>query len=83
MMDIVDKLNRAWAELDPGDERRPVIGEAIDEIHRLRSELGDKKDEVFRLQCSHSALYADSKALRADAERWRWLRQAVAEQPLV
>ncbi len=46
---------------------------AMRELEALRMELKSERDEVFRLQGSHSALYAEVDALRKDAERWRWL----------
>jgi uncharacterized coiled-coil protein SlyX len=43
-------------------------------IAELETALQSEKDEVFRLQCSHSALYARVQALESDAARYRWLR---------
>ena len=45
----------------------------IDERDVARAELQAEKAEVFRLQASHSLLYAEVEALRKDAERYRWL----------
>lgn len=70
MSDIIERLRASCEDgIQPDD-----VYEAADEIARLRAEVDAEKAEVFRLQSSHSALYADVEALRADAERYRWLR---------
>jgi hypothetical protein len=51
-------------------------------IEELEKALQSEKDEVFRLQCSHSALYARVQELEADARRYRWLRDNIKERPM-
>ena len=50
------------------------------EIARLTGELSAEKDETFRLQCSHSKLYGEVQELKADAQRYRWLRSARGDE---
>ena len=45
--------------------------QAADEIERLTAELQAEKAEVFRLQASHSLLYAEVEALRKALDGWK------------
>ena len=131
MTDIVERLRKRQMMQDvrgTGDRfvKQVAVPDALcqlaaDEIERLRAELAAEKDETFRLQCSHSALYnectalraelaalraasasvqadqreaidqarellrivtAERDALRADALRYRWLRERCAWLPI-
>lgn len=45
---------------------------ALRRIAELEAALQSEKDEVFRLQCSHSALYARVQELEAERDVYNW-----------
>lgn len=81
--DLIKRLRKGYSDPDGGGDfpPTPIEREAADaleaqekRIAELESALKAEQDEVFRLQCSHSALYARVQELESDAARYRWLR---------
>ena len=75
MTDIVERLR----EITPDVTGKSYfwgkqVKEAADEIERLRLELSATHDMAATLEADVLRLRAERDALRADAERWRYLR---------
>ena len=73
MGDIVERLRSNDGSCD-WDETIALHEEAADEIERLRLELSATHDMAATLEADVLRLRAERDALRADAERWRYLR---------
>lgn len=72
MSNITERL-RAW----PTDYTSPhddaLMREAADTIESLRAELERKSEAIQKLWRERDEARAEAEALRADAERYRWL----------
>ena len=52
------------------------LNDVVDELRRLHAELELQKALVAEAQAMTAKVCAENESLRADAERYRWLREA-------